>query len=200
LTTTPVPATESRRSPGWRLPVLGLLVLLLVASIVFLVLVAVDRRDSDGGGLRLESDSTTSAQRTREELMQRTEQFVLRMGTYGPEDLDDKGKLPGYTERVKEMITTQFATEFDESVQVAEQMVVQFAHQRSVDVYGVGVVSADDDSATVLVAGGFTDKFGKAAADAPIQFRWQVELVTVGGDWLVDDYGPVTAQEGAPAP
>lgn len=193
-------AVRLRRPLGWRLPVLGLLVLLLVASLVFLVLVALDRRDPDGGGLRLGSDSTSADQRTREELMQRTEQFVLRMGTYGPEDLDDKGKLPGYTERVKEMITTQFATEFEESVQVAEQMVKQFAHQRRVAVYGVGVAAADDDSATVLVAGGFTDKFGKAAADAPIQFRWQVKLVTVDGDWLVDDYGPVTTPEGAPAP
>lgn len=197
MTTDPyAPAPPSR----WRLPVFVALCLLLVAATAFLVVVALDRRDADTGPIRLRSDSSTGDQRTREDLMEATRQFVLRVGSYGPEDLDDKGKMPGYSKRVKEVITTRFATEFDESVQVAEQIVKQFGQTRKADVYGVGVASSDDDSATVLLAGAFVDQYGKAAPGAPVQFRWQVDLVEVDGEWLVDDYGPVTPAEGGEAP
>lgn len=191
------PAPPSR----WRLPAFVVLCLLLVAAIAFLVVVALDRRDADSGPIRLRSDSSTGDQRTREELMETTRQFVLRVGSYGPEDLDAKGQMPAYRDRVKEVITTRFGTEFDESVQVAEQIVKQFGQTRKAEVYGVGVTSSDDDSATVLVAGAFVDKYGKAAPGAPVQFRWQVDLVEVDGEWLVDDYGSVSpAADGGEAP
>lgn len=182
-TTSGSPATRSR------LPLFGLLVVLLLCSVGATVWGLVDRGGSDDGGFSSgESGSTT---REREEVMASTEQFVLRMGTYGPKDLDDKGKLPGYRTRVKEVITTKFGTSFEEAVEIAEQMVAQFALQRTAAVYGTGVATLDDDSATALVAGSFTDRFGKAEADDPRQFRWEVRLVKVKGEWLVDDYSAI---------
>lgn len=172
----------------WRLPVFGLLVVLLLASVVGLVWVVVDRQDTDGGGGGLSSDQAD----VRDAVRNNTEQFVLRMGTYGPDLLDDKGEMPDYRKRVREMITTKFATSFDESVTVAEQMVAQFALVRKADVFSVGVATLEDDNATALVAGAFTDKYGKGATDEPRQFRWQVSLVRVDGEWRVDDYVPVT--------
>lgn len=187
-TTSGVPGAGDGR---WRLPALALLSLLLVASLGFLGWVLSERRDADEGGLRVRSSQTTGEQRERDDVMSVARQFVLRTGTYGPEDLDDKGQMPGYRERVTELITTKFATSFKEQVPVAEKMVAQFGLVRKADVFGAGVATLDDDSASVLVAGAFTDTYGKAAAGDPHQFRWEVRLVKVRGEWLVDVYDVV---------
>jgi Mce-associated membrane protein len=179
---------------GWRLPVFGLLVVLLLASATFLGWALVDRRDSYGGGVRLSADQGTGQDDVRDEVRNRTEQFVLRMGTYGPDLLDDKSEMPEYRKRVKELITTKFATSFDEEVTVAEQTVAQVGLVRKAAVFAVGVATLEDDTATALVAGAFTDRFGKGAAGEPRQFRWQVSLVLVDGEWRIDDYVPVTGE------
>ncbi|UUZ60654.1 hypothetical protein [Nocardioides sp. B-3] len=49
----------------------------------------------------------------REDVMAQTEQFMLRMGSYGPDLLDDSGAMPDYRSKVKEVITPKFAASFD---------------------------------------------------------------------------------------
>lgn len=122
-----------------------------------------------------------------------TEQFLLRMGNYGP-DLVKDGKMPDYRSRVDAVITPKFSTSFDQSVTIAEQQAKQGVG-RQAQVFGVGVKTIDSDSATALVAGSFTPTFptkkGKSVQGEPVPFRLEVELVKSGGKWLVDDFNPV---------
>lgn len=129
----------------------------------------------------------------REEVMSSSEQFMLRMGTYGPELLDAKGEMPDYRAGVKELITPKFSTSFDKQVGAAEQLVKQAGASRVAAVYSTGVSSIDPDSADVVLAGSFTDTFKGAAAGEPLAVRMQVSLVKVDGSWLVDDFAPIEA-------
>ena len=124
--------------------------------------------------------------------MAQTEQFMLRMGTYGPDLLDDKGQMPEYRSRVKEVITPKFAASFDKQAGTAEQLVAQAGVSRKAEVFATGVSAIDSDSATALVAGTFTDTYKKGGQQQPVPFRIEVSLVKIDGKWLVDDFTPVT--------
>jgi len=129
-----------------------------------------------------------------EQVRQQTEQFMLRMGNYGP-DLVQDGKMPDYRSRVDAVITPKLASSFDDSVNIAEQQAAQGVG-RTAQVFGVGVSSIDPDSAVALVAGSFTpsfpDKKGKTIQGEPVPFRLEINLVKTGGKWLVDNFAPVT--------
>ena len=95
------------------------------------------------------------------------------------------------------MITPKFATSFDESVTTAEQIVSQAGVSREAEVFSAGVSTIDADSATALVAGTFTDSYptgegGALTPQEPVPFRIEVDLVKTEGEWLVDDFAPVT--------
>jgi hypothetical protein len=141
------------------------------------------------------------AQASREEVMAQTEQFMLRMGTYGPDLLDEQGAMPEYRERVKGVITDKFAASFDSEAGTAEQLVAQAGVTRAADVFATGVSSLDQDSARTLVAGTFSDSYevkGETVDQEPIPYRIEVSLVKVDGEWLVDDFDPVTTDGAAP--
>ena len=51
------------------------------------------------------------------------------------------------------------------------------------------MATLDDDSARVLVV---ADAAVESVADARQRhFRWEISLVKVDGEWLVDDFAPV---------
>lgn len=180
------------RSATFRRVLLGVLVVALLASGGVLIWLLADRR---GEADELQAD--------REAVMAQTEQFMLRMGTFGPDLLDDEGGMPEYRERVKEVITPKFAVSFDKEASTAEQLVAQAGVSRVAEVFATGVATIDADSATALVAGSFTDTYpqgkkGDPVATDPVPFRIEVELVLSDGEWLVDDFNPVTAAEEAP--
>ena len=127
------------------------------------------------------------------------------MGTYGPDLLDENGAMPEYRERVKEVITPKFAVSFDKEAATAEQLVSQARISREAEVFSTGVSAIDEDSATALVAGAFTDSYPKDQSSdqsggdqsgdqqrEPSPFRIEVSLVKVDGEWLVDNFTPVT--------
>jgi Mce-associated membrane protein len=181
------------RSATFRLVLLGVLVVALLASAGTLVWLLADRRG--------EAEDLQSA---REDVMSQTEQFVLRLNTYGPDELDDQGHLPDYQKQVSEVITPKFGADFEKSgLPIAEQTVAQAGYSRSAKVFGVGVESLDADSATAIVAAGFTTSYPDPKhPDDPAKrldggtdvLRWEVKLVKTDGTWLVDDYAPVTGE------
>lgn len=180
---------ERPPSPALRLALLGVLVVALLASAGVLVWLLSDRTG--------ESDDL---QAQRDSVMAQSEQFMLRMGTFGPDMLDDQKQMPEYREKVKEVITPKFETSFDKQVVAAEQLVAQGHVSRQAEVFATGVSVMDEDSATALVAGSFTDSFpqgksGKATPGEPVPFRMEVDLVKTGGKWLVDDFTPITGNE-----
>ena len=72
--------------------------------------------------------------------------------------------MPEYRERVKEVITPKFAVSFEKEAATAEQLVAQARISRQAEVFATGVSAIDDDSATALVAGTFTDSHPKSQA------------------------------------
>lgn len=172
---------EHSGSATFRVVVTGVLVVALLASCGTLIWLLAGRRGE-----------AEDVQRERESVMAQTDQFMLRMGTYGPDLLDDQGQMPEYRSRVKEVITPKFATSFEKQASTAEQLVAQAGVSREADVFATGVSSIDSDSATALVAGSFTDTYKKGGQQEPVPFRIEVSLVKTGGKWLVDDFTPVT--------
>jgi Mce-associated membrane protein len=184
-----VPAASP--APRFRRHLLTGLVAVTVAGLVALVWLLSTRGVEVAG---VDGDQA-QLQRDREAVMAQTEQFMLRMGTYGPDLLDEQGAMPEYRARVKEVITAKFAVSFDKEAATAEQLVSQAGIARKADVFATGVSAIDSDSATALVAGTFTDSYPKGKneqAREPSPFRIEVTLVKVDGTWLVDDFTPVT--------
>ncbi|GAA4700382.1 hypothetical protein [Nocardioides conyzicola] len=188
---------ETPHAPNgrFRLALLGILVIALLAAAGTLVWLLAERRGA-----------ADEVQSERDAVLRQTEQFVLRLNTYGPDDLDAQGHLPDYQKQVTGVITPKFAADFEkQGLPIAEQTVAQAGYGRTAKVYGVGVESVDADSATAIVAGGFTSSYpdpqhpkdaAKRVASDPDVLRWKVDLVRSGDTWLVDDYAPVEAEEG----
>lgn len=185
------PDTEARRRPRVRTLLAAALVVVVAAAAAVLVWEHTGRADAAGG---LDHPAE------REQVMSLTSQFVKRLGTYSPDMVDGSGEMPAYREQVREVITPKFAADFDKEVTTAEQLVAQGGITRSADVFATAVSSIDDDSARVLVAGAFTDSYaqgsGKKARTVdqePLPFRFTVDLVRTEGEWLVDDFTPVSS-------
>lgn len=179
--------TSAPRAALFRLVLLCVLALALVAS-VFTSVVLFSQRHGDAGTLQAD----------REAAMAQTQQFVLRVNTYGPSLLDANGQMPEYRSRVKAVITPKFAVSFDQGVTVAEQSVKNYGVNRTCAVFATGVEQIGSDSAQVLVAGSFSEtvknKSGKrVSAGEPAPFRLRVTLDKIDGRWLVDGYQTVTS-------
>ena len=179
----------------FRLVLLGILVLALLAAAGCLVWLFAERRGT-----------ASDVQAERDAVQRQTEQFVLRLNTYGPEGLDAQGHLPTYEKQVAAVITPKFATDFEKSgLPIAEQTVAQAGYGRTAKVFGVGVESVDADSAKAIVAAGFTGSYPdpknpkdetKRVESDPDVLRWVVTLVNTDDGWLVDDYAPVKTEAG----
>jgi Mce-associated membrane protein len=187
----PAPA-GARLTPRVRVALAASLALVVAACVALLIWMSVAGRASADGGLDLPDE--------REQVMSLTDQFVKRLGTYSPDMVDDSGQMPAYRDQVREVITPKFAADFDKEVATAEQLVAQGGITRTADVFATAVSSIDDDSARVLVAGAFTDSYEQGTGDKaktvdqePLPFRFTVDLVMIEGEWLVDDFSPVSS-------
>lgn len=188
------PADGTPRSHTLRLGLLvGLSVLFVVATTLAVVLAVT--RGAPAVGLDSDRDKDQAA---RESVMNQTRQFVLRINTYGPDDLDADKLMPDYRDSVSEVMTAKFAADFEKNgLSIAEESVAQAGVGRTAEVYAVGVSSIDADSAVALIAGASVTSYPdpkdatKRVKDTPRQFRWRVDLDKVDGTWLVDDYTPV---------
>ncbi|MGC4110898.1 MAG: MlaD family protein [Nocardioides sp.] len=189
---TPPPPTSRKttapRSAAFRLVLAGVLVVGLVAALAW---VAVLRSHRTGAASDVQSE--------REAVMSTTQQFVMRVNTYGPSMLNAQGQMPQYRASVTSVITPKFAVSFDQTVPVAERSVKSYGIQRTCAVYSTGVEVIDSDSAQVLVAGSISQsarnaKGKQVPTGEPAPFRLRVSLDRVDGTWLVDDYQPVSAR------
>jgi Mce-associated membrane protein len=190
------PAPAGARLTRVRVAIAAVLALVVAACVALLIWMSVADRAAADGGLNLPDE--------REQVMSLTDQFVKRLGTYSPDMLDDSGQMPAYREQVREVITPKFAADFDKEVATAEQLVAQGGITRSADVFATAVSSIDDDSARVLVAGAFTDSYEQGTGEKartidqePLPFRFTVDLVMIEGEWLVDDFSPVSSPDDA---
>jgi Mce-associated membrane protein len=158
-----------------------------------------------------DEEAAASVSKEREELLRISREFATRFNTYDPSMLDDEGHLPDYA-AVEDLMTPKFGGVFADNVGYAEQTVAQLGVASVGTVYAVGVASQDGDSAEVLVAGTIELSYpypdeeqegeGDSADDSETdelagdedrvstgaqRFRYQVSLVKIDGEWLVDD-------------
>ncbi|WP_211357020.1 hypothetical protein [Nocardioides rubriscoriae] len=152
-----------------------------------------------GGDSGAQGGSTQDDPRTRELVLSQANQFMIRINTYGPSDLDKQDKMPGYVQRVREVITPKLDVDFEKQVTLAEQSVAQAGLARSIQLYASGLESLDTDIATVLVTGAISQSYPDPVKDGrieyePLVFRYEVRLVKTDGTWLVDDFSPVKGE------
>ena len=142
------PDTERSTSHSLRLTLLVVLSVLLLASVAAVAYLAATRPVS---ALGIDGDQD-ALQTERESVMAQSEQFMLRINTYGP-DLLQGDTMPKYRELVEEVITSKFAADFEKNAPLAEATVKQAGLARTAEVFSTGVSAIDSDSATALVAG-----------------------------------------------
>ena len=134
------------RAGGFRLALLGVLVVALVASVAPAAVLWSHRRGH-----------ADALQSQREAVMAQTQQFVLRANTYDPSMLDAQGTMPAYRSRVEAVITPKLAASFEQGAADTEQTVRGYHVSRHCAVYATGVEVIDADSAEVLVAGSISE-------------------------------------------
>jgi Mce-associated membrane protein len=123
-------------------------------------------------------------QHQRAQAVNAASQFALRMDTFDGKDID------AYSKKVQELLTTKYKSEFDKQFEPFKQVYSQAQAVGTGKVVMSGVASYDPDSATVLVVhdGSVKSKLGQSQVRHQ---RWTIDLVKVGGRWLVDDFSPV---------
>lgn len=129
-------------------------------------------------GQKVPSDST------RHEVVAIAEQFCLRM------DAIDGGDLDGYRKRVSELLTTKQKEKFTSEFGEFEKLGVDESLEGTGKILASGVSDIDGDSATVLVAHDSTVKDARGTTER--HYRWTVNLRQIDGEWLVDDFTPVS--------
>jgi len=133
--------------------------------------------------LRPRHDDLEQRRENRSAVIAATQRFVNAANTYTPATFEDM------TKQVRPMLSTKLRTSFDASNQDLVGVIEQTGLSSKGNVLKTGVASLDDDSAVVLVVAD-ADTTSKAQ-NSIRHFRWQVDLVKVDGDWLIDDFTAV---------
>jgi hypothetical protein len=120
----------------------------------------------------------------RHQVVAVAEQFCLRMDAVDGSDVD------GYKKKVSQLLTTKQKAKFDSSFAQFEKLGISKDLKGTGTILASGVSELDSDSATVLVAHDSTLKDTSGNTDR--HYRWTVALRKVHGDWLVDDFTPVS--------
>jgi Mce-associated membrane protein len=141
--------------------------------------------------LRPRHDDLELHKQDRSAVIAATQRFVNAANTYTPQTFE------AMTKQVGPMLSTKLRTSFDASNQDLVGVISQTGLSSKGNVLKTGVASLDDDSAVVLVVA--DAETTSKAQDSIRHFRWQVDLVKVDGDWLIDDFTAVVDPEMAGA-
>ncbi|HEX2893866.1 MAG TPA: hypothetical protein VHO29_07670 [Marmoricola sp.] len=112
------------------------------------------------------------------------EQFCLRM------DAVDASDVEGYKKKVSELLTTKQKAKFESEFAQFQKLGLDKELKGTGTILASGVADIDQDSATVLVAHDSSVKASGGTTER--HYRWTVALRKVHGDWLVDDFTPVS--------
>jgi Mce-associated membrane protein len=172
--------SETGRTPDRR-PTTGssrvTTVIAVVLTLVFLVTAV-------GAGVLLDKRGDVEASLdARRDVVRVAERFTVQVNNY------DSGSVADYQASVGAMLSTKFSDEFDQAMKDIVKSVQQAKMDSEGKVLAAGVASLDQDSARVLVAADAA--VSTVFDDRQRHFRWEVSLVKVDGDWLVDDFTPV---------
>lgn len=129
-------------------------------------------------------DDAVAARTSRTQAVQAARAFMAQFNTYDYRHMDD------YRQSMKDLLSTKAESDFEQAFTATSKAVTQKRLRSTGEVLASGVASADADSASVLVVGDADVK--STDGELARHFRWQVALVKVDGDWLVDDFDAVT--------
>lgn len=167
-------------TPALVLAALSVLFLLAATIAGFLVVRYVNFED---GPSRFGASDSWVADEARTEALQVAEQFALRMDAINGAD------LAGYTDKVKELLTTKGKTSFDEQFGQLQQLGVDKQTRGKGEILASALSDIDPDSATALVVhDAVVTASGKPTGR---HYRWSVELERVKGAWRVDSFTQV---------
>ncbi len=110
-------------------------------------------------------------------------QFALRMDKIDGSDFD------GYIKGVNELLTTKAKTKNNQVFDAMKQSYQTAMVKGSGKVLLTALGDSDEDSATVLVV--HDADVSTTQGNIEHHYRWSVDVVKVGGNWLVDDFNPV---------
>jgi Mce-associated membrane protein len=119
----------------------------------------------------------------RSDVVRVAEAFMVQFNTYDPESVDE------YSASVNDLLSTSAKATFGKELEDITTLIRETELESKGEVHASGVASLDEDSARVLVV---ADAEATSSA-GPVQrhFRWEISLVQVDGEWLVDDFEPV---------
>jgi Mce-associated membrane protein len=157
-----------------RLLSLGLSAALLLALAFAVVVTLLDPGSSAVG--------STQESAARKEVQRVASAFAVNVNTYSSDNFDT------YTQRVRPLLTEDFGREFNRTMQGLVSQLQSAQLESSGEVLVTGVSSIDQDSATVLVVS--DAEVSSAVGSRARHFRWEVDLVRQGGEWLVNDFRP----------
>jgi Mce-associated membrane protein len=129
------------------------------------------------GGTALPSDHD------RAQVTATAEQFALRM-----DDVDGT-KFDAYVKGIEQLLTTKAKAKNKEVFSTMGKTYAAAKVKGTGKILLSGISDLDEDSATVLVAHDASVTTTQGTIEH--HYRWTVELVKVGGKWLVDDFSPV---------
>ncbi|HET7688918.1 MAG TPA: hypothetical protein VFK41_00940 [Nocardioidaceae bacterium] len=160
---------RSLRAMTWVLS--GLAVIALIAIV------------TEAAWLRPRHDEVTQERQDRTEVLAAATRWATVANTYTPETFDD------WMGDVSALLTTKFRGEFESQTEALRPTIQQIKLTSTGTVLKTGVSSIDDDSAVVLVVADADTT--STMRNSERHFRWQVDLVKVDDEWLVDDFAAV---------
>lgn len=169
--------------------------LLLVCALAFFIYRVVDARSEAHIPDEDRATAVVGDAEDREDVLDATKTFADQMNTFSSADLEGK-EVTGFRERVEPLLTDRFKTSFEnEAMLTVSALVEQTGATSEADILTAGIVELTEDSAITLVTGevtlGVTKGANKGASGLSL-IRFQVELRKIGGEWLVDEYTPVS--------
>jgi hypothetical protein len=164
--------------------VLGLVALLVVGAVASGLLLAHQANLTDKPFTLSNSGRVIPSDTQRHQAIAVAEQFCLRM------DAVDGSNLDAYKSKVEALLTTKQKAKFEDEFSQFEKLGVEEKLKGTGTVLASGVGDMDDDSAMVLVA--HDSSVASSTGTTERHYRWTVSLRKVHGDWLVDDFTPVS--------
>jgi hypothetical protein len=169
MTTTP--QDRQKEAPMWFTALVTLAGLVLIASVGGIVWLA--QNDAPGG-------SPADDAELRGELVGVADQYFVEANTY------DFTNVADYKARVHPLMTEQNRKTFDATMQQIAKGFADIGARATGTVRRAAIETLDGDSATVMVTG--DAQFDSTRIKRTYFPRWEIELVEVDGEWLVDSH------------
>lgn len=172
-------SAAATRRPRLATVLAGLCLLTLVAGLAL------------GAWLNDRADEIDSRKRVQAEVVQAAQRFTLTWNTIDPDRAEQ------YVEQVDELVTDEFQEkafggEVDKAADLIREGGVTSDAEVLVDEDGIpliGVSTLDPNSAIVMVVADSNRRVNRQRALR--HWRWQLELVREGDEWLVNDLSTV---------